>query len=375
MPIQIAARRVTSSGDQFDQVMKVTDDGAVSVASRLTAGFHDSFEGVAGAAGWRRHHDRAAPVLMRVGVPGELNSHALLDKSDLGAPILVFREAEAEQAEADEIPRSPPVRPDLTVRTARDVRDNRGLIAALARNEDLDVGERPRRGDAERSPASTAVRVEARVRPIKVQQILSLGVENERASVRGVRAEKLTASFGLEQQVEQKGRVRRLGGDTGDAADVDVATLLPGHERPVCVHRLAGLVEPNGQTLLHLIGKQRSVTGRAGRTTDDGPRRRRDPQLRDRPEHLYNNAADALAGLRLFKRDPRGISRPLRTFEVPALLNDDAVMAHGAAVRKLIRQADQVIELHDGVVAEAYDEAVGCSRNRPVDQTHDGRIG
>jgi len=32
VPIQIAARRVTAGGDQFDQVMKVTYDGAVSVA-------------------------------------------------------------------------------------------------------------------------------------------------------------------------------------------------------------------------------------------------------------------------------------------------------------------------------------------------------
>ena len=188
-------------------------------------------------------------------------------------------------------------------------------------------------------------------------------------------AEQTATGLCLEQPVEQERRVRGLRRDARDAGDVDVPALLARHERPVGIDRLARLVEADGQALLHLVAKQRGVAGRPSSSADDRSGRRSDPELRDRPQNLHLEPSDTLARLRLIKRDPRRISRPLRALEVVALIDDDPVVADGAAVRQLVGQTNEVVELDDRVVVQADDEAVCRGRDRSINKAKHRRVG
>src|SRR5437588_661939 len=83
--------------------------------SRLAPCFNDSLERVASSLRRSSDNNRAAAVLMGVGVPGQLNADALLDKADLSAPVFVFGEAEAQKTKTNEVPGRPAVSADFAM--------------------------------------------------------------------------------------------------------------------------------------------------------------------------------------------------------------------------------------------------------------------
>ena len=93
---------------------------------------------------------------------------------------------------------------------------------------------------------------------------------------------------GVEQRVEQERGVARLGGDAGDARDVDVGALGAVDEVEVEDHRLAVAGEPGRQPALDVGEVERLVALGVDRPADLGARQRRHERLRHDPGHLHH---------------------------------------------------------------------------------------
>jgi len=214
--------------------------------------------------------------------------------------VLGLDEAELKQPLADELPRRPAERLDVARVAGSDIGDHRfGRRARSARGVQPDIRERARIGDAKRSPllASAGGLVESRVRTIDMQHVLILDVEDKRTSVGRIRSEPFSPLGSLEQHVQEKQGVRRLRRDAGDARDRDVAALLPVEEGEVRVDWPARLIHSDCELLLHLVHEQRQLPVQGSCSVHRSSRRRRDPELRVRPQNLNFDGRDVMPGI------------------------------------------------------------------------------
>ena len=115
-------------------------------------------------------------------------------------------------------------------------------------SEDSNRPER-RRGEAECRVSGALSVVEAGVEMIEKQQVLAFDVEYQAFGVHGRGAENTR----VEQRIKQERGVAGLGGDSGDAADVDMGAFGAVDEIEIQVDRIFVTAEPGRQTAFDFI--------------------------------------------------------------------------------------------------------------------------
>ena len=196
--------------------------------------------------------DPPGTVLALVAVALQRGTDVVHDHRVLLAIVFGVGEREREQVVLDELG-DRPIEAVHALRAVGDVR-LRVPVTLAGRCEHADRLERA--GDEPEGAIAVALLlVELRVVVIEEEEVLALHVEDERVGVGRVLAEHAR----VEERVEEKGRVRRLRRNAGDARDVDVRAAGAVDEVEVGDEHGAVPAEPDRELALHAVEEQRLV--------------------------------------------------------------------------------------------------------------------
>ena len=308
-------------------------------------------------------------------VPQELDAELLLDEPDLGGPLVFGGEAELEELIAHELLGGPPVGVHVAGVAGLHARHGACHTRTPGRIQ-THRAEGPRLLDPEIPPLPARVRPprELRVRSVDVEQVLALGVEDECAHALPLRAasEQLHALVRLQELIEQKQRVRRLGRDPGDPGNGEVPPGASVDEAHVGVDGIASQIEPDREPApLHLVLEEGDPAVLADRAQRLRARVGGHEELRDDPQHAHLGHAHMLGGHRAIHHAGR-VGGQVRPLEAAPQLGDDPVVGDARPVRQLGAHGGQLVQLDGGARIEHHAELARVASRRAVDEPDPG---